>query len=369
LNNKSYFAPDITRTTLAILSIVILAAASFWVLRPFLTAFLWASMIVIATWPILLAVQNKLWGRRGIAVAFMISVLLLILIVPFSFSIATIIDKADDATAWAKSLAAITVPGPPSWLEGVPFFGPKLSDKWQQIASLSPAGLSDFLTPYLGKGIRWFVAQVGNAGFVILEFLLTVIITAILYANGEMAGSGIKSFARRLAGEKGDEVVSLAGKAIRGVALGVVVTAIIQASLGGIGLAIVGIPAAAILTAVMFILCIAQLGPALVMIPAIIWVYFNDGAVWCIVLIVWTIPVLAIDNFLRPVLIRKGADLPLLLIFAGVIGGLLALGIIGLFIGPVVLAVTYTLIKSWVSGDPQLTENTLAAEEEPQSTV
>jgi predicted PurR-regulated permease PerM len=140
----------------------------------------------------------------------------------------------------------------------------------------------------------------------------------------------------------------MAGKAIRGVALGVGLTAVVQSVLGGIGLAVAGVPAAAALTAAMFLLCIAQLGPALVLIPAVIWLFWSGQTFWGSVLLVWTVIVGTMDNFLRPILIKKGADLPLLLIFAGVIGGLIAFGIIGLFIGPVVLAVTYTLLGSWV---------------------
>lgn len=144
----------------------------------------------------------------------------------------------------------------------------------------------------------------------------------------------------------------LAGKAIRGVALGVGLTALVQSVLGGIGLAVAGVPAAAVLTAVMLLLCIAQLGPVLVLVPAVIWLFWSGQTLWGTALLFWTVIVATMDNFLRPVLIKKGADLPLLLIFAGVIGGLLAFGIIGLFIGPVVLAVTYTLLGSWVDTDP-----------------
>ena len=140
----------------------------------------------------------------------------------------------------------------------------------------------------------------------------------------------------------------LAGKAIRGVALGVGLTAVVQSMLGGIGLAVTGVPAAAVLTAVMLLLCIAQLGPVLVLIPAVIWLYWSGQNLWGTVLLVWSILVGSLDNFLRPILIKKGADLPLLLIFAGVIGGLLGFGLIGIFVGPVVLAVTYTLFEAWI---------------------
>jgi predicted PurR-regulated permease PerM len=196
--------------------------------------------------------------------------------------------------------------------------------------------------------VGWFVDQAGSIGMMIVQFLLTVIIAAILYAGGETSTDAVRRFARRLAGQRGDDVTVLAGKAIRGVALGVGLTALVQSALGGIGLAVAGVPAAAVLTAVMFLLCVAQLGPVLVLIPAVIWLYWSGQNLWGTVLLVWSILVGSLDNFLRPILIKKGADLPLLLIFAGVIGGLLAFGIIGLFIGPVVLAVTYTLLGSWV---------------------
>jgi len=201
--------------------------------------------------------------------------------------------------------------------------------------------------------VGWFVSQAGSAGMMILQFLLTVIISAILYANGDTAATGVRAFGRRLAGQKGEEAAVLAAKAIRGVALGVALTAIIQSVLGGIGLAVTGVPTASVLTAVMFILCVAQLGPGLVLIPSIILLYWRGDTLWGTVLLIWSLPVGILDNFLRPALIRKGADLPLLLIFAGVIGGLIAFGIIGLFIGPVVLAVAFTLLKAWVSADEQ----------------
>jgi len=199
--------------------------------------------------------------------------------------------------------------------------------------------------------LKWFAAKAGSIAMMFLEFLLTVIISGILYANGETVAAGVRSFARRLAGPHGEDSVNLSAKAIRGVALGIVVTALIQTSIGGIGLVITGVPVPALLTAVMFMLCLAQVGPGLVLIPAVIWLYKTDGALWGTILLVLSIPALTIDNVIRPVLIRKGADLPLVLIFAGVIGGLIAFGILGLFIGPVVLAVSYTLLEFWVLGE------------------
>ena len=144
----------------------------------------------------------------------------------------------------------------------------------------------------------------------------------------------------------------LAGQAIRSVALGVVVTALAQSVLGGIGLAVAGVPLAAVLTAVMFMLCIAQLGPGIVLIPVVVWLYWSGQPGWGTFLLIWTLIILSLDNVVRPILIRKGAHLPLILLLAGVIGGLIAFGLVGIFLGPVVLGVAYTLLHSWMDEDP-----------------
>ncbi len=345
----SHTTPDIVRTMLAVLFIGILIAASFWIMRPFLTALVWATMIVVTTWPLMLGVQKRLWGKRGLAVAVMTVVSLLVLIIPLTFAIVSIIDRSDEIVAWTKSLATLTVPPPPAWVEKLPVVGPKIAARWQHFATVGQAELSERLAPYATKVVSWLISQAGSVMMMIVQFLLTVIISAVLFANGETAANGICLFARRLGGQNGEDAAILAAKAIRGVALGVVVTALIQSVLGGIGLAVAGVPAATLLAAVMFILCVAQIGPALVLIPSIVWLYWTDQAVWGTVMIPWAVFVGIIDNFIRPFLIKKGVDLPLLLIFSGVIGGLIAFGVIGLFIGPVMLAVTYTLLEAWVT--------------------
>jgi predicted PurR-regulated permease PerM len=339
---------DITRTALAVLFIAILIGFSFWILRPFLGAAVWATMIVVATWPVMLAVQARLWRKRALAVTVMTLALLLVLVVPLSLAIGTIVSNADTIAGWAKTLADFKVPPPPEWVGKLPLIGKKALLAWEQVAAVGIEEFAAKAAPYAGRVTRWFVAEVGNFGMVFLQFLLTIVIAAIIYANGERAAAGVKRFGRRLAGARGEDSVQLAGQAIRGVALGVVVTALAQSVAGGIGLAVAGVPFAAILTAVMFMLAIAQLGPLLVLAPAVVWVYWSGSTGWGTFLLIWTVAVGMMDNFLRPVLIKKGADLPLLLIFSGVIGGLMAFGLIGIFVGPVVLAVGYTLLEAWV---------------------
>lgn len=340
---------DITSTTLQVIIIVLMIAAGFWTLRPFLTPLLWAIIIVISTWPILLRVQRFLGGRRWATVTIMSAGLLLLLVVPLSLAITAIARNSDEIVDWIRSLSGMTFAPLPAWISDIPVLGAKLAEKWQALSSASSADLSAKLVPYLKNTVSWFVGQAGSIGMTILHFLVTVIIAALLYGKGETASAAVVHLARRLGGQHGESTVLLAAKAIRGVALGVVLTAVIQSVIGGAGLVLAGMPAITILFGVMFLLCIAQLGPILVLLPSLIWLYWSGETLSGTILLPFALVACLIDNFIRPVLIRKGADLPLILIFAGVIGGLVSFGIIGLFIGPVVLAVIYTLLQAWVN--------------------
>ena len=342
---------DLTRATLSVLVILTLIAVSFWILWPFLLAIIWATMIVVATWPLMLRMQKRLWGKRGLAVTAITAVLLMVFFVPLLFAVGTIVGNADQIAGWGKSIKDFGLPPPPGWVGGLPLVGPNLAAGWQELASAGPEGLTAKVTPYAGKVVNWFMGQAGNFGLMIVQFLLTVIISAIMFLGGETAAEGVKRFAQWVGGQRGEEVIVLAAKAIRGIALGVGLTALVQSILGGIGLAVAGVPAVAVLTVIMFILTLAQLGVFLVLLPAVIWLYWTGQTVWGTVLLVWMLVVGTLDNFMRPILIKKGVDIPLLLIFAGVIGGLIAFGIIGIFIGPVVLAVTHSILSTLVDGD------------------
>jgi predicted PurR-regulated permease PerM len=344
---------DLARTVLAVLFLGGLILASFWILRPFLAAIIWSTMIVVSTWPLMTALERRLWGKRWLAVTIMTLALLLVFVAPFSAAIGTIVANADDIANWVKGLSDLKLPPPPAIVENFPFVGEKAAALWREYATRGFEDIARLIAPYGGRITRWFVAEVGGVGLVSVQFLLTIAISAILYATGESAARWVLRFGRRLAGSRGENVVRLAGQAIRGVALGVVVTALVQSLLGGVGLAITGVPFAAVLTAVMFMLALAQIGAVPVLVCALVWLWFQDSIGWFVALAVWTLIVGSLDNVLRPILIKRGADLPLLLIFAGVIGGLFAFGLLGLFVGPVILAVAYTLLDAWVAEAPE----------------
>lgn len=340
---------ELARSTLGVLFIAGLMLAAFWVLRPFIGPAIWAAAIVVATWPLMRRLQALFGGRRSLAVLVMTGALLMLFVVPVTLAIVTVVDNVDEIIDAGKRVAGLRMAAPPDWVINLPYVGPKILALWQQTAAAGTEGLAARLMPFAGQVTRWFVGEVGSVGVLMLQALLVVGLAALMYAQGETAAAMLVQVGRRLAGQNGEAVVVLAGQAIRGVALGVGVTAVVQSVLGGIGLAITGVPYAGLLTVVMFMMCIAQLGPVLVLLPAVGWLYWSGDNVWGSVLLVIMVVVGTLDNVLRPMLIRMGADLPLLLIFSGVVGGLLAFGLVGIFIGPVVLAVAYTLMQAWVA--------------------
>jgi predicted PurR-regulated permease PerM len=305
-------------------------------------------MIVVATWPLLMSVERFTGGRRALAAAFMTLVMLAIFIVPFGLAVAALLNGAVEGVDLIRTVTTEGLPGPPGWLIAIPWAGPRLAAEWQALAASGPEAVVALLQPYALATASFVVRATGGAGLIVIHFGLTVVIAAILYANGEVAARGVIDFARRIGKDRGENAVRLAGQAVRGVALGVVVTALVQSLISGVGLWIAGVPRAGLLLAIIFVLCIAQLGPLLVLVPAVVWLFWSGSIGWGIALAVLTAFVGVVDNILKPLLIRRGVDLPLLLIVAGVIGGLVGFGVVGLFIGPVILAVTYTLLQSWV---------------------
>ena len=354
---------DITRGVLAVLFIVALIGSSIWILRPFLGAIVWAATIVVATWPLMISLQTRLWDKRALAVTVMTLLLLCILVVPLTLAIGAIVSNVDEIVAWAKSLAEVRPPARPEWLANLPLIGPKAVELWEGVAAAGIQGVTAKAAPYLGIFIGWLVAQLGNIGVLLVEFLLTVILAAAMYAKGEQVTQRLLRFGWRLGGSGGENAVRLAGQTIRGVALGIVVTAFVQTIFAGLGLVIAGVPFASVLTAAMLLLSIAQIGVIPVLGCAVAWLYWSGNSGWGTFLLVWTLVAGTMDNFLRPILIKRGANLPLLLIFAGVVGGLLAFGLIGIFVGPVVLAVADALLNAWIDrGDDENAEPQKAAD-------
>jgi predicted PurR-regulated permease PerM len=241
---------DLARSTLAVVFIALLIAGSLWVLAPFLAALIWATTIVVATWPVMRRLERAFGGRRSLAVASMTLAIVAVLIVPLVAGINAIFGLGDEARALIARLRDSVVPAAPAWLAGLPIVGERAASEWNAYTGVPLGNLVAAAEPYLRQVAAWFAHQAGGLALVLLQFLLIAILCAVLYSGGENWAAWVRSFGRRLAGARGDRMVVLAGQAIRGVAMGVVITAMLQTVLSGIGLFIVGVPFAAVLTVV-----------------------------------------------------------------------------------------------------------------------
>lgn len=343
----------LTRNLIATLLLCILAAGCVYVMLPFVPALIWSATIVVATWNLMKRIERHVHDSRAIATTIMVGVMAALVIIPVAIASYIIFSRVDDAITWLRDLPQYTLPPAPDWLSKGPLASTKLARDWNDLSAKGPGALANYLQPYLKPTALWLAAAAKSYGLLVVHMILTLALTGVFYAKGEMVAKGLIMFARRIAGDRGEFSIVLAAQSIRAVALGIVVTAVTQTVLGSAGLALAGVPFTPILTAVMFIFCIAQLGPVIPMLAGVAWLYNKDFNTTGTILLAWTLFVGIIDNVLRPLLIKRGADLPLILILAGVIGGLIAFGVVGLFIGPVFLAVTFRLLQAWVGEGEQ----------------
>jgi predicted PurR-regulated permease PerM len=339
---------ELIRRVAVILGVAAIAAVSVWIMAPFLPAILWAGTIAVATWPVLLQLQALLGGRRWAATTVLTLVLAVGFFIPLLMVVGMIAQHAGDAAELARDLSSKGLPPAPAWLEALPVVGHRAAAEWTAVAALDAAAVQERLEPGLKLATRWLLGSAGSLLRLVLQVILAMAITALMYANGERVAAGLRAFFRRLGGPAAEALVPLAASSARGVALGVVVTAALQALLTGIALAFAGVPGAALLGGLALVLCLAQIGPLLILVAAVGWLYWTHQVTAAIVLGIVSLGLISMDNVIKPILITRGAKLPLLLVFVGVIGGMLSFGLIGIFIGPVVLAVCWTLLQSWV---------------------
>jgi predicted PurR-regulated permease PerM len=340
--------PQFLNEAVMLACIAALAFGVLAVLRPFLPAILWATIIVVATWPLMLRVQRFFGGRRGLAVAAMSTGLFVVIVAPVGLLLGTLITRLPALRDLEARMLAGPWPGPPDWLARLPY-GAQLTASWQQAVGRSPDYWVETVKPYFSKAIIWLGQHLGTLGGITIDFLLTLVLVVVFYQHGEALAELIRRLARRVGGARAVDSALLAGQAMRAIAAGVVVTALVESILSGLGLWIVGIPEAGLLTSLMFLLCVMQLGTMLVLIPAALWLVLQHQLGWGIGLAVWAVLMSVGEGVLRPWLIQRGARLPLMLVLAGVLGGLLAFGVAGIFIGPVLLAVAQRILERWAS--------------------
>ncbi len=339
---------ELISNALLLLAVAALLLGTYAVLRPFLPSIIWAAIVVVTTWPIMLRVQRYFGGRRALAVTTMSAALFTVVMAPVTLLLGTLVTRLPELRELGVRVMAGPWPGPPAWLERMPY-GSTLGAQWQRLVAQSGADWAEYFRPYASRAAMWVSQHIGTLGGLSFEFLLTLVLVVVFYLHGEAVALLVNRVVRRIGGARGVESIVLAVQAMRAIAAGVVLTALVEAVLSGLGLLVVGAPAVAVLTSLMFMLCVMQIGPMPVLIPAVLWLWFQGEIGWSIALAVWAVTMAVGEGLLRPWLIQRGARLPFMLVLGGVIGGLLAFGVAGIFIGPILLAVVKRLLERWVA--------------------
>lgn len=332
--------------------IAILAAWCFEIVRPFLVPLIWGVIIGIAAFPGYRRLSNALKGRTGSAAVIFVVLALTVLLIPVYLLSQSVVDGAQ---VLVRDLGEgpLRVPPPPSWVQGLPLVGDGFHRSWSQASVNLESALGRFL-PQIQAALRWLVGAAAGAGFGILQFVFAIGIAGVLLAHAERGKHGALALGRRLAGDSGVEFVQLSEATVRSVTRGILGVALIQATLAGLGWLVVGIPAAGLWALVALILSTVQIGILPITIPALVYVYSVADPLTFALFLVWSLFVGTIDNILKPLLLGRGVKVPMLVIFVGAIGGFLSSGIIGLFVGSVVLVLGYQLLLAWLGSDGDL---------------
>jgi predicted PurR-regulated permease PerM len=328
-------------------ALVFVAVGCFIVLRPFLTSLAWALILVFVTWPLFLRIEDLVGGRTTLAAALMTLILAVALLIPMFMVGSGLTDSAIRAADQVQRLVSSGLPEPPGWLADVPLFGPDLAERWHGI---DDAQIAETVRGFIRPVSQWALRLGARVGSGLVELTLSVVAAFFFFRDGVAASKRMAAFIERLAGNRAQRLMSVAENTTKGVVYGVIGTALAQATLAAIGLWIAGIPAWLFLGFITFFVSIVPPGAPLVWLPATAWLVYNDEVGWAIFLGVWGFFVVSgIDNFLKPYFISRGSAMPLLLVLLGVFGGALAFGFLGVFLGPIFLAVGYTLLKEWSS--------------------
>ncbi len=321
------------------------------ILSPFLSFLIWGVIIAITTYPLFERLQKRLRGRKNLAATLLVVVMLAIIVVPTYFLADSLIDGIRHLKN-AYDQNGHLIPPPDARVESWPAFTKPVVDIWRSASN----SLQAFVIEYkdqLADGVRWMAGKLAGIGFGIIEFIVSIIIAGVMLAYAQSGGKAAEQVFIRLAGRRGQDFVKLTETTIRQVVKGILGVALIQTILASIGFFVAGVPAAGLWTIISLILAIVQIGVGPVVIPLIIYVWSSSDTLTASLFTGWSIMVLVIDNVLKPLLLGKGAPVPMLVIFLGSIGGFIAIGFLGLFLGAVILSLTYKLAVEWITPEAE----------------
>jgi predicted PurR-regulated permease PerM len=331
---------------------IFLVFACLAILRPFIPLIAWGIIIAVDAYPRFQKTQLAL-GGRGTLCAILFTVLLLALLVLPMFLLArTMVDGVQTVAAHIKN-GTLSVPPPPANLETWPVIGAPLNKMWGA-ASRDLSAVVPIFAPRIKPAVPWLLSATVGIGFTVLQFALAIVVAGVLLANAKPAYEVTCSLTRRLFGGRGPELQQLMGATIRSVTSGILGVALIQSVLAGLGFLVAGLPGAGLWAVVFLFAAVLQVS-VLVLIPAVVYMFAMASVTKAVIFLVWCVFVALIDNFLKPLLLGRGVAVPIAVVFLGAIGGFVAMGIIGLFVGAIMLAIGYRLFLSWLesSGSDQ----------------
>jgi predicted PurR-regulated permease PerM len=327
--------------------LLLIAVGCFVVLRPFLTALLWATILSISTWPAFRWLERVLGGRTTLAAALMTMLLGLALLVPIGILGTSLADNFARLSGKVLSSFENGPPPPPPWVAELPYVGTELAEAWHYFAH-DTTRFADTVREYVGPATQWLLGLGTKLGRGVLDLTLSVIAAFFFFRDGAHGARRFKIVLEKVAGERGHRLLAVAETTISGVVYGMLGTALAQGALAAFGLWLAGVPGALFLGLITSLLSFVPMGPPFVWLPATLWLFSTGRIEWGIFMGLWGFFVVStVDNVIRPYFISLGSALPLLLVFLGVLGGIVAFGLLGVFIGPTLLAVGYTLIREW----------------------
>jgi predicted PurR-regulated permease PerM len=340
--------------TIAGILLALLAIGCVAVLAPFLSALAWAAILSSSTWPLFSRLEHLLGGRRSAAAAAMVACAAALLLLPLVALLSRMAAEVTQAAAAASAWMAAAPLGPPPWLATLPVVGPRLAAYWQDVAH-DGARLAADLRAYVVPAREWLLATVLRLASGLGELILALLVSFFFYRDG-MAGMGaLRSLLVRVGGPGTDRLLTLAGATVRSVVYGVLGTNLAQATLAALGLHIAGVPAALFLSCALFFLSLIPLAPLVVFLPAVIWLAQRGAVASAIFLASWYVVVfILLEAGLRSYLISRGGELPLMLVFLGIFGGIMVFGLLGIFLGPTLLALGYALLRDWNAAESGL---------------
>ena len=325
----------------------LLVVACLMILLPFIPLIAWGIIIAVAVYPSFRKLQGLLGGRGGLAALLYTLIFLAVLIIPAVLLAQSMIDGVQTLAAHLKD-ETLTIPPPPAGVETWPIIGRPLKNVWD-MASTNLTGLVTKFAPQITAVVpKLLSASAGIVGAV-LQFILSILVSGLLLANAQAAYEVTRSLANRLFGDKGPEFQELVGSTIRSVTTGILGVALIQTVFASVGFLVVGLPAAGVWAVIFLIAAVLQVG-VLILIPAVIYVFAFASTTTAVIFLIWCIIVALMDNVLKPILLGRGVAVPIAVVFLGAIGGFVAMGIIGLFVGAIVLSVGYKLFLAWLNG-------------------